>query len=152
MRTPIVLALVTGISLTLLTASSSEAKDKDYLSISGHVVAKVDHAPAGDLLAFEYTVKNSDKKRTAELGVDFSSTVEPTGYICTLISNGRDIDPDTPGCEIGALRPKKKGHVGVIYTMPEVGDLVVKACALDLDNSKTRNSGNCETLTVHEDQ
>src|SRR4051794_3131587 len=152
MRKSIALSLAAGISIALLGVSSSDAKDRDHLAVSGHIVANVDHAPAGDLLAFEFAVENKNKKHIAEIGIEFSANVgEPAGYICTLISNGRDINPDTPDCEIGMLRPKKTGHAGVIYTMPATGDLVVKACAFDLGDERTRNSGNCRIFTVHED-
>src|SRR5690349_41637 len=106
----------------------------------------------GHELAFSFSTKNNSTTTSASLAVTFTvtnGTLDATDYICPLISNHFDIDPDTPSCEPGVIGPGKTASTGLLVATKNSGTLTVKACASNLDSPVDPvPSNNCKTLSV----
>jgi hypothetical protein len=143
-------SLAAAVAFVGATVSDAATTGPD-LSITGSV-AGVKSTPLGKQLPFIFTVTNKSATRTAELNVTFTVTngaVASNGYVCPLISNGRDIDPDTPSCETGYLGSGKTAMTGVIVPASRSGrTLSVKACVMDINSTDPVPSNNCKTLSV----
>ena len=75
---------------------------KNPLSITGSVVAGVTSVQSGQVLTFDFAIKNH---RSASVDVDFDFTwthATEVGITCPLVSSGADINPDNPFCEPGS--------------------------------------------------
>jgi len=70
-------------------------------------------------------------------------------YVCPLISNHFNIDPDTPACEPGTLRAGRSTKAAILVTPKSSGTLTVKACAVNEANlTDPVSSNNCKTLKL----
>jgi hypothetical protein len=121
---------------------------KNPLSITGSVVAGVTSVQPGQLLTFDFKMKNHG---TGAATVDFHYTwshASEQDIICPLVSSGADIYPDTPFCEPGSLGRGSSTQSAIVLKAPHTaGTVVVIACADDEDNGATPK---CTSLSVPE--
>ena len=143
-----VIAIVAGLLIVagtvLVGTETSQANPtprhtlKNPLSITGSVVAGVTSVQPGQVLTFDFTIKNH---RSASVDVDFDFTwahANEVGITCPLVSSGADINPDSPFCEPGALARGGTTQAAIVVRAPNsAGTVVVKACADDEDNGAT---------------
>jgi hypothetical protein len=140
------LLAVSGALLGIATSQASAAGTAPHFSVTGSTLG-VQSASAGQNVAFYFTATNTGS--TSEQS-DFTysltnTSVDGEGYICPLNSNGADIAPDTPSCELGALLPGHTAQSAILVTIPNNSSPVhVKAC---LSNEASRRLV-CKTLTV----
>ena len=122
------------------------------LGITGGTVAGVRSAQQGQELGFSFTVTNHSTTGSADLAVTFTVTHGTAGisdYICPLISNHFNINPDTPACEPGFLAYGKSTGTAILVTPTGAGTMTVKACASNLAGTTDPTpSNNCKTLSV----
>ena len=122
------------------------------LSTTGSIFAGLRGAQTGQEIVFSFTVKNHSTRASADLEVTFSmtnGTADGSDYICPLIRNHFNINPDTPSCEPGALPATKSETVGILVTPKTSGTMTVRACALNESNAPDPvPSNNCKTLSL----
>ena len=140
------LVAVAGTLVGIATSQASAAGTAPHFSVTGSTLG-VKSASAGQNLAFYFTATNTGS--TSEQS-DFTysltnTSVDGEGYVCPLNSNGTDIAPDSPACELGALSPGHTAQSAIIVTMPNNSSPVhVKACLSNEASSRVV----CKTLTV----
>jgi hypothetical protein len=147
------LLVVAGMS----SFTSANATTGIDLSMSGSVVAGVTSAQAGlgQEVAFTFAMKNKSTTSTANVAFMFTitnGTAPDTGdYICPLITNHFDINPDTPACEPGFLGAGRTAQAAILATPGVAGTMTVKACALNYNSAPAPDpvpSNNCKKLSV----
>jgi hypothetical protein len=147
----VVLLAAGSLFLTLSTTSGAAPRPRpprNPLSIKGSVVAGVTavSSNSGHDLTFDFTIRNRGSDPVA-IDFDYTTTdAQVLDYICPLISNGTDINADSPACEPGTL----PGHgvtqsAIVVQTPSSAGTIVVQACADDDGNGATPR---CTALSV----
>lgn len=138
------------VALTLSTNSTAATTGVD-LGITGSTVAGVVLGQVGQKLAFSFTVKNHSTTTSASLGITFTvarGTANGTDFICPMISNHFDINPDEPTCEPGTLRHGRSTRAAIVVTPTSTGTLTVKACAENQGDTDPVSSNNCKTISV----
>ncbi len=127
-------------------ANTSQGRTSNPLSITGSVVAGVTTVQPGQVLTFDFAMKNRSHTPAA---VDFHYTwthANEVGIICPLISNGADILPDGTFCEPGTLNGGSSTQSALVVQAPNrSGTLVVNACADDENNASMPK---CTSLSV----
>jgi len=140
------LLAVTGTLAGVATSQASAAGTAPHFSVTGSTLG-VKSASAGQNVAFYFTATNTGS--TSEQS-DFiysltNTSIDGEGYICPLNSNGADIAPDSPACELGTLPPGHMAQSAIILTMPNNPSPVhVKACLSNEASSRLV----CKTLIV----
>jgi hypothetical protein len=156
MRKKLILLFVTAIGLagTLLLTTSSQATTTSVdLGITGSTVAGFTKAQPGQELPVTFTIKNHSTTAAASISFYFTVThataTSPSDYICPLISNHYNINPDTPACEPGTLGYGKSTSAAILVT-PTIttGTVTVKACAQNLSTTDPVASNNCKTVSI----
>jgi Domain of unknown function DUF11 len=145
-----VLAVGSACALTGTAVSHAAATTVD-LSTTGSVVAGITSAQVGQELAFSFATKNNSTSTATDISVRFTVTngaVSRSDYICSLISNHFDIDPDTPACETGSLGPGKSTTNAILVATKAAGTMTVKACSSSLTYTDPVSTNNCKTLSV----
>jgi hypothetical protein len=144
--------LVTAALIWTFPTASGDATSGVDLGITGSTVAGVHSAQQGQELGFGFTVTNHSTTRSADLAVTFTVThgaANISDYICPLISNHFDINPDGSSCEIGSLAHGKSTGVAILVAATGAGTMTVKACASNLAGTTDPTpSNNCKTLSV----
>jgi hypothetical protein len=152
-RTGILLATTVALAGTLLVATASQASTTGVdLSITGSTVAGYTAAQYGQELPVVFTMKNRSK---TPVSVAFyftftNATVDGSDYVCPLISNHFNIDPDSPACEPGVLGARKSTSAAILVT-PTItsGTVTVTACAHDLEgHADPVTSNDCATVSI----
>ena len=119
---------------------------KNHLSISGTSVAGVTSVISGQILVFDFIVKNHGT--TAEPG-DVSYTWSHAKYvdiICPLVSTGGYIASDTPACEPGNLAPGGSTQSAILLKLNvSSGPIVVTGCATEENNGVPPQ---CATVSI----
>ena len=138
---------------TLVGSNATQAATTGVdLSITGSIFAGLRGAQTGQEIAFSFTVKNHSSTASADLEVRFSmtnGTADGSDYICPLIRNHFNINPDTPNCEPGVLPANKSETVGILVTPKAAGTMTVRACAANESNTPDPvSSNNCKTLSL----
>src|SRR6195952_5391243 len=137
----------------LLGSSATQAATTGVdLSTTGSIFAGLTGAQTGHEIVFSFTFKNHSTRKSAALEVTFSmtnGTADGSKYICPLIRNHFNINPDTPSCEPGALPPTKSETVGILVTPKTSGTMTVRACASNESNAPDPvPSNNCKPLSL----
>jgi len=138
---------------TLLGSNATQAATTRVdLSTTGSIFAGLTGAQTGQEIVFSFTVKNHSTNKSADLEVTFTTTngtADGADYICPLIRNHFNINPDTPSCEPGALPANKSETVGILVTPETAGTMTVRACASNESNAPDPvPSNNCKTLSL----
>ncbi len=143
----------TAAVITVSSSSQASATTGPDLSMTGSVVSGVKSVEGGtgQQLAMSFVVKNNSSSQSADISFNFTfGHANVQGYICPLVSNHFDINPDGSSCEPGTLGAGKSSGASVIVVAPSgVSSTSVKACAQNLSGAiDPVSSNNCKTLTV----
>jgi hypothetical protein len=149
----VVLLVLVGVSLPATAVQAATGID---LSMTGSTVAGVTGAQPGQEVGFAFSMQNKSTTKTAG-SVVFTFTVtggsaDNSDYICPLITNHFNINPDTPACEPGDLPAGKTAQAAILVT-PTGGSgtsVIVKACASSSLSAPADPvpSNNCKTLSL----
>ena len=141
-----------AVGILLGSTATQAATTGVDLSTTGSIFAGLTGAQTGQEIVFTFTVKNHSSRKSAALEVTFSTTngtADGSDYICPLIRNHFNINPDLPGCEPGLLPANHTETVGILVTPETAGTMTVRACASNESNSPDPvPSNNCKTLSL----
>ena len=138
---------------TYASQASTSAAPRVDLGITGSTVAGYTAAQAGQELPVAFTMTNHSATTSTQISFNFTitnSSADGSDYICPLISNHFNINPDTPSCETGSLAHGKSTSAAILVT-PTIGTgtITVKACAQSLDGYiDPVSSNNCKTVKI----
>jgi hypothetical protein len=124
------LIAMAGALVGIMASQASAASTTPHFSVTGSTLG-VKSAQPGQSVAFYFTATNTGS--TSEQS-DFiysltNTSVAGEGYECPLNSNGFDISPDSPACELNTLPSGHTAQSAIIVTMPNnTSPVKVKAC------------------------
>jgi hypothetical protein len=157
MRTKIALLfslLTLAITMFVAAASSSQASTTSVdVGITGHTVAGYTSAQQFQELPVVFTMKNHSTTTSTDVTFIFTvahASSDGSDYTCPEITNHANIDPDTPGCEPGTLRPGKSTSAAIMVTpMSSFVTVTVKGCAYAISAvTDPVSSNNCKTVRI----
>jgi hypothetical protein len=153
-RTAITVFAALGAACTVgVTSSGSQAVTSGLdLAMTGSVVAGVSGAQLGQEVPFTFTMTNKSTSTSADVEFVFTVTNGSTDsgdYVCPLISDHFNINPDTPACEPGVLQARRSTRAAILVTPKATGTMTVKACAGNLQSiADPVSTNNCKTLKL----
>jgi hypothetical protein len=152
-RTLIIVAAVLAVGGALVSSGVSQAATRRAdLTATGAVAGGETSTESSHLIVFVFTLTNKGPTAT-DGSADLTLTDVQGGTVADtmcVLPNGFGINPDTPSCETGPLRPQQS--VQDVYVVQPSGtstSVSVRACASNEGSVPDPvASNNCKTLSV----
>ena len=133
--------------VAILTATSASAATTGSFALKASVAGGITTIQSGQTLTFVFTEINQPTKGANEdLGLVRMANVSVADMVCVL-PGGAAINPDTPFCEPGLVKPGQ--HAAMVLTTTVTGAPGAAAKArVCLVNEATNRRGPCMRLSV----
>jgi hypothetical protein len=145
-------AVAAACTIGAATSSTQAATPTLDLAMTGSVVAGVSGGQSGQEIPFTFTMTNKSTSTSANVAFVFTVTngaTDSTDYVCPLVSNHYNINPDTPACEVGTLPTGRSTQAAILVTAKATGTMTVRACAINEANlTDPVSTNNCKTLRL----